>query len=263
MPENKIPTSSVPKSKVYFASDFHFGIPDHTRSLEREKILITWLNQIKDDAAALYLMGDIFDFWFEYKTVVPKGFVRLLGKLAELSDAGLPVHLFRGNHDVWAFDYLEKEVGLSLHRDPEVITLQGKKLYLNHGDGYGPGDHGYKFIKKVFANRVNQWFFRWLHPDIGTRLGLYFSRRSRIANIAREGKKEYSQDPEKERLISYCKDYLVQQPDIDYFILGHRHLPLDLALTEKSRCIILGDWITNFSYGVLEGGELRLKFFEL
>jgi len=133
-------------------------------------------------------MGDVFDFWFEYKTVVPKGYIRLLGKLAELIDNGIPVHVFKGNHDVWAFDYLTKEAGIILHRDPVERVFGNKTFYLAHGDGLGPGDTGYKFLKKVFELKFNQFLFRWLHPDIGTKMGLYFSRKSRIANVAREQK---------------------------------------------------------------------------
>lgn len=247
--------------KVYFASDFHFGVPDQAQSLVREQRLIRWLDEIRDDVAALYLMGDVFDFWFEYKTVVPKGFVRLLGKLATFTDAGIPVHLFRGNHDVWAFDYLHKEVGIHLHRDPEVLYMNGLRFYLNHGDGYGPGDYGYKFLKKVFGSPINQWLFSWIHPDIGTRLGLYFSHKSRIANIAREGRLEDTADPEKERLVIFSRDYLLHHPDINFFILGHRHMPLDLPLSGTSRCIILGDWVTHFSYAAFDGTEVTLRHF--
>lgn len=259
--ESLAPTEGV-KTKVYFASDFHFGVPDHNSSLKREIALIHWLERIEKDAAAIYLMGDIFDFWFEYKTVIPKGFVRLLGKLAELTDGGLPVHLFRGNHDVWAFDYLEKEVGIQLHRHPEIVVIQGKKFYLNHGDGYGPGDNGYKFLKFIFASRFNQWLFRWLHPDIGSRLGLYFSHKSRIANIAKEGKSEKADFLEKERLVMFTEEYVKKDPSIDYYILGHRHIPLDLKLNEKSRCIILGDWITNFTYAVFDGSDVTLEYYK-
>ena len=180
--------------KIYFASDFHFGIPDHASSLVRERLLIRWLDEVSVDAAEIFLMGDLFDFWFEYKTVVPKGFVRLLAKIASLCDVGILVHLFRGNHDVWAFDYLNKELGMQLHRAPVLRSFNNKVFYLTHGDGLGPGDHGYKFLKKVFESPLNQWLFRWLHPDIGTRMGLYFSKKSRIANVMREGKIEKQED---------------------------------------------------------------------
>jgi UDP-2,3-diacylglucosamine hydrolase len=167
--------------KIYFISDFHLGVPDQQRSLEREKKIVRWLEQIKADAAILYLMGDVFDYWFEYKHAVPKGYVRLLGKLAELADSGIEMHYFTGNHDMWAFDYLPQEIGLHLHREPIQKEYNLKKFYLGHGDGLGPGDHGYKFIKKVFANPVSQWLFARLHPNAGISLMRYFSQKSRIA----------------------------------------------------------------------------------
>lgn len=252
-------TSSATRNKIYFASDFHFGIPDHDRSLVREKMLVNWLHEIKGDAARIFLMGDIFDFWFEYKTVVPKGYVRLLGKLAEITDAGIEVSLFRGNHDVWAFNYFEQELNIKLYRKPEIFTFSGKKFYLAHGDGLGPGDHGYKFLKKVFACPFHQWLFRWLHPDLGARMGLYFSKRSRLANVAKEGKKDSSNNIKDEMLYQYSQDVLKTNPDIDHFIFGHRHLPTQEMLNERSQLIILGDWISNFTYAVFDGENLELK----
>lgn len=249
------------KKNIYFASDFHFGIPDHKSSLEREKKFIAWLDEIKDDAAHIYLMGDIFDFWFEYKTVVPKGFVRLLGKLAEITDAGVPISLFRGNHDVWAFDYLNKEINIRLYRKPEIIEYSGKKFYLAHGDGLGPGDHGYKFLKKVFACRLNQWLFRWLHPDLGAKMGLYFSKRSRLANIAKEGKKDATNNIKDEMLVKYAKDMSGKHPEVDYFIFGHRHLPTQEKVNDKAELVILGDWITNFTYAKFDGEKLKLQYY--
>ncbi|NQT77669.1 MAG: UDP-2,3-diacylglucosamine diphosphatase [Bacteroidetes bacterium] len=247
------------KKNIYFASDFHFGIPDHARSLEREKLFVKWLDEVKDDAAHIFLMGDIFDFWFEYKTVIPKGFARLFGKLAEITDAGIPVSLFSGNHDIWAFDYFEKELGISLQRKPVVMDFSGKKFYLAHGDGLGPGDHGYKFLKKVFECCFCQWLFRWLHPDLGARMALYFSGKSRLSNVAKEGKKETSKGIEDEMLYKYAKETLKSQPDIDYFIFGHRHLPTQIKLNEQTELILLGDWITNFTYAVFDGERLELR----
>ena len=167
-------------NKIYFASDFHLGIPDHDSSMKREVKLVRWLDEIRKDASEIYLMGDIFDFWFEYKTAIPKGYARLLGKLAEITDAGIPVHLFRGNHDMWAFHYLQEELHIQLHRAPELKQFGSKQFYLAHGDGLGPGDHGYKFLKKVFACRFNQWLFRWLHPDLGIRMALFWSRPKQV-----------------------------------------------------------------------------------
>jgi len=252
---------TIPKRHIYFASDFHLGVPDHNSSLEREKKLVKWLNIIRSDAAEIYLMGDVFDFWFEYRTVVPKGYIRLLGTIAEITDSGIPVHVFRGNHDVWAFDYLEKEAGVILHRDPVIRKFGNKTFYLAHGDGLGPGDKGYKFLKKVFSLRFNQILFSWLHPDIGTRLGLYFSKKSRIANVAREQKPEYQMVIENEMLFVYSKDYLKQRADINFFIYGHRHVPTDHQLATDSRMVILGDWVTNFTYAVFDGEELKLVKF--
>lgn len=253
---------SAHQKNIYFASDFHLGVPDHDSSLQREKKLVAWLDTIKADAAEVFLMGDVFDFWFEYKTVIPKGYVRLLGKLAEIVDSGIPVHVFRGNHDIWAFDYLNKEIGIQLHRKPDIRTFNSKKFYLAHGDGLGPGDNGYKLLKKVFENKVNQWLFRWLHPDIGTRMGLYFSHKSRIANIAREQKNDFKITVEDEMLYHYCQSILKEDRSFDYFIFGHRHIALNHPLNDKSRMLILGDWVTNFTYAVFDGDTLSLKHFE-
>ena len=243
---------------IYFASDFHFGIPDRKSSLKREALLIRWLDEVKKDASEIYLMGDLFDFWFEYKTAIPKGYVRLLGKLAEITDSGIPVHLFRGNHDMWAFDYLEKEVGIILHRDPEIKQFGDKLFYLAHGDGLGPGDRGYKFIKKVFQSPVNQWLFRWIHPDWGMRMGLYWSRKSRYANIAKEDIVQRDTDSVNSRLSIHSRKILESEPGIDFFIYGHWHVPLDIKISEHTRQISLGDWITNFTYAVFDGSDLKL-----
>jgi len=248
------------KTKLYFASDFHLGIPDRKLSLEREKLLVSWLDKVKEDASEIFLMGDVFDFWFEYKFVIPKGYSRLLGKLAEITDSGIPVHLFRGNHDVWAFDYLKEELNINLFREAVVREYDGKKLFLAHGDGLGPGDNGYKFLKKVFEFKPNQFLFRWLHPDIGSRLGLYFSKKSRLSNIYKEGKKEKENDLEDEMLYQYSKRKHEQQPDIDYFIFGHRHIPMQVNVGGKSEMIILGDWLSHFSYGVFEDGKMRIEY---
>ncbi len=247
---------------IYFASDFHFGIPDHNSSLIRERKFVQWLNMAKEDADEIFLMGDIFDFWFEYRTVIPKGFVRLLGKIAEITDSGIPVHVFRGNHDIWAFDYLEKEAGVKLHREPEIRDFDGVSFYLAHGDGLGPGDNGYKFLKKVFEFKPNQWLFRWLHPDWGTRMGLYFSQRSRLAHVAKEKKYNLKFDIQEEMLFEYSKEKSKELPDIRYFIFGHRHEPVIEKVSDKAEIVILGDWLTHFSYGVFKNGKMLLKTFE-
>lgn len=245
--------------KIYFASDFHFGIPDREASRRREDLFVRWLDEVKQDAEAIYLMGDLFDFWFEYGSVVPRGFIRLLGKLAEITDAGIPVHLFKGNHDLWAFGYLAEETGLTLHRVPEIHTCAGKKLFLAHGDGLGPGDHGYKLLRRVFECPLCQWLFRWLHPDLGTRMALYFSRKSRLANIAREGKQESVREVSDEMLLKFAQKAAVQHPGVDYFVFGHRHLPLIHPLANGAQMILLGDWLVNFTYGVFDGDKFELK----
>ncbi len=243
--------------KIYFASDFHLGIDALHSSSEREKIIVGWLDEIKKDATAIYLLGDIFDYWFEWDNVIPKGFTRLIGKIAELKDNGIDVVLFTGNHDMWMFDYFQREFDIPIHRRPLSIELQGKKMILGHGDGLGPGDHGYKFIKKVFSNKICQWLFARLHPNLSLWLMKYFSGKSRYHNPAPDkflGK-------EKEWLVQYAEQK-TKTSDIDYFIFGHRHLPIDYTLSNgHSRYVNLGDWIYYYSYAVLEGGELQLKFY--
>ena len=244
--------------KIYFASDFHLGSPDDESSRKREKLIVKWLDEIKADAEELYLMGDVFDFWFEYKTVVPKGYVRLLGKLAELSDAGIKLHYFTGNHDMWVFDYLPKELNATLYRKPVQREINGKKFFLGHGDGLGPGDNGYKFIKKVFANKFSQWLFARLHPNLGIGMANFWSKKSRIATQLEEEK--YLGD-DKEFLVMFCKETLAKE-HFDYLIFGHRHLPLDLKIN-SSRYINLGDWFRYNSYAVFDGAELELKYFAI
>lgn len=246
------------EKKIYFASDFHLGIDAKYTSREREQQIIRWLEMIKVDAEAIYLVGDVFDFWFEYGTVVPKGYVRLLGKLAELRDAGIPIYFFIGNHDMWMFRYFEEELDIPIYRKPIVETLKGKTFFIGHGDGLGPGDQGYKFIKKVFANKFCQWCFRCLHPDIGIWLANFWSNKSRAANTD----EEIYQGEEKEWLLVYANKK-VEEVSADYFIFGHRHLPLDLRLKNgTSRYINLGEWMNYNSYGVFDGNNLEIHFFE-
>ncbi|MBK8660023.1 MAG: UDP-2,3-diacylglucosamine diphosphatase [Bacteroidetes bacterium] len=247
--------------KIYFASDLHLGTPDEATSAIREKLFVRWLEEIKKDAAAIYIIGDIFDFWHEYDTVIPKGFVRLQGKLAELTDAGIPVHVFTGNHDLWMFGYLQKELGVQLHYAPIQQEFAGKKFYIGHGDGLGPGDHGYKFIKRVFSNPVCQFLFKWLHPDIGVRLALYFSRKSRYAAGSNEKMLEEFKGEEQEWLVQFSKSEL-RKTHYDYFVFGHRHLPLDIALSGESRYINTGDWLDYNSYAVFDGTHLELKYYK-
>ena len=244
--------------KIYFLSDFHLGAPDYEGSLVREKKIVKFLDEIKSNASEIYLMGDVFDFWFEYEKAIPKGFVRLLGKLAELSDAGIKLHYFTGNHDMWVFGYLEKELGAKIYRKPITREINGKKFFLAHGDGLGPGDYGYKFIKAVFANPICQWLFARIHPNLGMRIAEFWSGQSRRAT------KEEKFYGEKEWLVIYSKEILAKE-HFDYFIYGHRHLPTDYKLSEKSTYINLGDWITNFSYAVFDseasGNNLELKYY--
>ena len=247
----------LPGKKIYFISDFHLGVPNDKDSRKREDKIVAWLNSISKDAQILYLMGDVFDYWFEYKEVVPRGYVRLLGKLAELSDAGVELHYFTGNHDMWVFDYLPKEIGLQIHRAPIQKEYNGKKFFLGHGDGLGPGDFGYKFIKKVFANKLAQWLFARVHPNTGIGLMKFFSRRSRIATGTSDD--VYLGD-DKEWLMIFSREIL-QKEHYDYFIFGHRHMPLDKQLSDKSRYINLGEWINHFTYAEFDGAELSLKKF--
>ena len=246
--------------KIYFASDLHLGVPDEQRSRAREKLFVRWLSEIKNNAQEIFIIGDTFDFWHEYNTVVPKGFVRIQGKIAELTDAGIPVHLFTGNHDLWMFGYLEKELGVKIYRQTIQREFNGKKFFIGHGDGLGPGDHGYKFIKKVFNNSVCQFFFRWIHPDIGVKIANYFSYKSRFGS-GKEKVLEKFKGEENEWLIRYSKKKLDDE-HIDYFIFGHRHLPLDIMLNEKSRYINTGDWLDYNSYAVFDGEHLELKYYK-
>lgn len=244
--------------KIYFASDFHLGVPSKEASLEREKRIVRWLDEVKSDAAEIWLMGDIFDFWFEYKHTVPKGYTRLLGKLAELSDAGINLSAFTGNHDMWMFGYFEEELNCPVYHAPITREWNGKRFYLAHGDGLGPGDHGYKFIKKVFRNRLCQILFSMLPSSWGIGLANYFSGRSRHANGDSDAK--YLGD-DKEWLMIYCKEILAKD-HFDFFVFGHRHLPLDKAVSETSRYINLGDWIRYNTYGVFDGERFELLNFD-
>ncbi len=244
--------------KIYFASDFHLGVPSHDKSLEREKQIVKWLDEVKQDAQEIYIMGDLFDFWFEYKHSVPKGFVRILGKIAEITDSGIPVTLFTGNHDMWMFDYLPKEIGVTIYRETIERTFNGKTFMLGHGDGLGPGDFGYKFIKKVFANKFCQWLFARLHPNFGIGMANYWSRKSRVSN---HGSDEKFLGNENEWLVIYSKQVL-EKKHFDYFIFGHRHLPLDIQLNPNSRYINLGEWVNYNSYAVFDGNNLELKYFK-
>ncbi|MEX1003255.1 MAG: UDP-2,3-diacylglucosamine diphosphatase [Crocinitomicaceae bacterium] len=244
--------------KIYFASDFHLGAPDYESSLEREKKIVRWLDMVKKDAAEIFLLGDVFDFWFEYKRAIPKGFVRIQGKIAELTDAGIPVHWFIGNHDMWIFDYIPKELGVQLHKTEIEREFGGKSFFIGHGDGLGPGDKGYKLIKKIFRSRFSHWLFARMHPNFGIGLANFSSRKSRAATGVKD-ETFYGED--KEMLIQFCKSEL-QKKHRDYFIFGHRHLPLEIELGEHSKYINLGDWISHNTYAVFDGETLSLETFE-
>lgn len=251
--------------KIYFLSDAHLGIPDMESSRKREIKIVKWLDQIKADALEIYILGDLFDFWFEYKTVIPKGFTRLFGKLVEITDSGIPIHFFRGNHDIWAFDYFQKELNIKMYREPVIKELLGKKFFLAHGDGLGEGDQGYKFIKWVFERKINQWLFRWIHPDWGLAMGLFWSRRSRYANEARETKAQIDADLdslENTRLPNFAKSLLDKGEKIDFFVMGHWHTIKDIEIKAGSRFIFLGDWISRFSYGVFDGDTFEVKQYQ-
>lgn len=244
--------------KVYFLSDFHLGAPNEEASRIREDKVVSFLQSAKKDAAAIFIVGDIFDFWFEYKHVVPKGFVRLLGCLASINDAGIPIHIFTGNHDLWMQDYLTKEIGAQVYFAPQEFRFSGKQFFVAHGDGLGPGDEGYKFLKKIFTNPICKWMFRWLHPDLGIQLANFFSSQSRIKTGSAD---EIFLGEDKEWLIIYSKE-LAQKNKADFFIFGHRHYPLDLKISETARYINLGDWIRSNTYAVFDGNDLQLKKWE-
>lgn len=242
---------------IYFASDFHLGVPDEKSSLEREKAVVAWLDSIKHDALEIYLVGDIFDFWFEYNKVIPKGFVRLQGKIAELVDSGIPVYFFTGNHDMWMFDYFEKELGVKIYRNNIVRENFGYKVLIGHGDGLGPGDYSYKLLKKIFASKLCQWLFARIHPNLGIWIADKWSRSSRIAN---DSKEQFLGD-DKEWLAIYAKEVL-QKEHFDYFIFGHRHLPLEITLQENSRYINLGEWVHHRTYAKWNADGIKLLKFE-
>lgn len=244
--------------KIYFASDFHLGIDAKLTSQEREKKIVRWLDFIQHDAHEIYLVGDVFDFWFEYRSVVPKGYVRLFGKLAELRDKGISIFFFIGNHDMWMFRYFETEFDIPIIREPIVKEWNGKKFFIGHGDGLGPGDYGYKFIKKVFANKICQFLFEWIHPNLGVGLANFWSQKSRAVSPA--DLKFLGE--ENEWLLQFCFEKN-KTLDVDYFIFGHRHLPIDYTLKNgTSRYINIGEWMHACSYAVFDGDDVKIHFFE-
>jgi UDP-2,3-diacylglucosamine hydrolase len=247
----------VDQKKIYFASDFHLGVPSFESSLRREKLVCKWLDSIKADAAEIYLVGDLFDFWYEYKYTVPKGSVRLLGKIAELTDSGIPVHFFVGNHDLWMKDYFSRELNVTIHHQPIVRTFHDRKFFIGHGDGLGPGDRGYKILRKIFTSKICQWLFSRLHPNLAFYIALQSSKRKKMATGDED---EIFLGAENEWLFLFCRDYL-KDHKVDYFIFGHRHLPLDLDVDGKARYINLGEWLHYNTYAVFDGTSLELKTF--
>ena len=243
---------------IYFASDFHFGLDADLSSAARERQVVRWLDAISKDATEVFLVGDIFDFWFEYKKAVPKGFFRFMTKISEMTEQGIKVHFFLGNHDMWMFDYFEKELGVSIHKDNIQRTFNGKQFFIGHGDGYGPGDYMYKFLKKVFRNRICQFLFGWLHPDVGIPLADFLSKKSRQSE---KDESRYLGD-DKEWLFQYAREVVEKQPEIDYFIFGHRHLCIRRPLNDKSTYVNLGEWLHNNSYAKFDGTNLEILFFE-
>jgi len=241
--------------KVYFISDFHLGAPDYDKSLIREKKIVRFLDAIKASAEVIFIVGDMFDFWFEYKTVIPKGYTRILGKLAELVDSGIPIHFFVGNHDMWMRGYFEKELHIPVYFEPKTFVFNNKSFFIGHGDGLGPSDHGYKFIKKIFRSPICQYLFGLLHPTLGIGLANYFSRKSKEKTGISD---EIFLGEEKEWLIIFCKEIL-QKQHYDYFIFGHRHLPMNYKLNAKSSYVNLGDWIRTFTYATFDGTELQVN----
>ena len=239
--------------KVYFASDMHFGAPDRKNSLKREQIFVKWLDEIKSDATAIFLLGDIFDFWFEYKHVVPKGYVRLLGKLAELRDSGIHIYIFTGNHDMWMFDYFPSELNIPVIHEPASFSMNEKEFFIGHGDGLGPGDRYYKFLKSFFRNRFCQWLFARLHPNFGIGIANYWSNKSRSNNL--ENNNTYLE--EKEWLVLFSKS-TEKTKHHDFYIFGHRHFSLHVQISDHCQYFNLGEWVENFTYGVFNGTAFEL-----
>lgn len=246
-----------PNKKLYFASDFHLGLPNYAESKQREKKIIKWLEHVSIDASAIFLVGDVFDFWFEYKHTVPKGFVRFLGKIAELSDQGIPISFFTGNHDLWIREYLPSEIGITVHKNPIVLEVKDKRIFIGHGDGLGPGDAFYKTVKGIFTNPICNWFFQWLHPNIGISIANFWSRKSRLS----KGGEDEVFKGEKERLWQFAKSK-EKSSHYDYYIFGHRHLPLELPVSDNSTYFNLGEWVNQCTYLEIDGDNAVLKVFE-
>ena len=241
------------KSKVYFASDIHLGLPNLDEGRAREQLFVSWLDSIKHDAQEIFLVGDIFDFWYEYRRVIPKGFTRFLGKVAEITDSGIPVHFFTGNHDVWMFDYLPKELGVTIHRHPVVREFNGKKFFIGHGDGLGKGDRGYKLLKAIFTSKTLQWLFSRLHPNFAMWIGTKWSVSSRYSKDI-----SYSFRGDDELITRFARQTL-EQEHFDFFVFGHWHAPTIHPLRATSNLVMLGDWIVNNTFASWDGSRMSLQ----
>lgn len=242
---------------IYFLSDTHLGSRAIRSGRMHERRIVNFLNSIKHKASTIYLLGDIFDFWYEYKTVVPKGYTRFLGKISELTDLGVEVHFFIGNHDIWCKDYLTEECGVIMHYQPLTVEIHGKEFYLAHGDGLGDPNKKFKLLRSMFHSPILQKLFSNIHPRWSMELGLSWAKHSREKH-EQQGIPVYMGE-DKEHLVSYSKEYLGSHPNINFFVYGHRHIMLDLMLSKSSRVLIIGDWIHNFSYAVFDGEHLFLE----
>lgn len=243
------------KKHIYFISDLHLGMHPQDESLQREKLIVQWLGEISDQASELWMLGDIFDYWFEYRKVVPRGFTRFLGKLAAMSDTGVKIHLIPGNHDIWVFNYLSGEIGLEVHQEALIRTWNKHCFLLGHGDGLHKGDYSYRILQKIFKNRLMQWFYARVHPNGSTSFAHWWSKKSRM----RKGAFKEYQGTDNEHQIQFARKYIKDHPEIEFFIYGHRHIPFDIRIAENCRVIGLGDWIVNFTYGEFDGEEFHLK----
>ena len=242
---------------LYFASDFHLGLYKQDVHKQEQKIIVFLNYAVSNGAKQIFLVGDIFDFWFEYKRAVPKGYFRLFYTFHQIVNSGIKITLFKGNHDMWMFDYLEKECGVEIITNELELEYKGKTFFIHHGDGLGPGDYSYKFIKKIFRSKLNQWLFSRLHPNFGLWLGELLSKKSRLAKSEFEKKDQYMGD-DKEFLTQFVQQMVIKKPDIDYYIFGHRHLPLNIAVGH-AHYINLGEWIHHNTYAVFDGQKMELK----
>jgi UDP-2,3-diacylglucosamine hydrolase len=242
------------ENNIYFASDFHLGLPAGTNPIDREKRVVKWLNKIAPQAKEIYLLGDIFDFWWEYKLVVPKGFTRFLGTIATITDSGIPVHFFTGNHDMWIGKYLVDECGIIIHTSPFLTSFNDKKFYLAHGEGLGTNDIGYKILLSIFRNKALQTLYSAIHPTIGVGIGHRWSLNSRLV----KGISLDFMGEEKEDLIRHAKS-LLEKDHIDYFLFGHRHLAMTYKLEQGAEIFFLGDWIRKGYFAEWNGIELIFR----